>query len=196
MRKKIKTLFENKQQFLHQKCNKKNCNNQGIFKAPKSPNELKSYIWFCEEHNREYNKSWNYCKNMNQKQIEQHIRKDVIGWRPTWNFSYRTINLTEIQKKFTNYFNFFGNNKDKFKQKKKSEIKNALETLKISNEVSTFEEIEVKYKKLVKKYHPDKNYGNKKYEETLKKINQAFAVVKKFFLKKMSLNKSNGQSVN
>ena len=196
MRKKIKTLFENKQQFLHQKCNKKNCNNQGIFKAPKSPNELKSYIWFCEEHIREYNKYWNYCKNMNQKQIEQHIRKDVIGWRPTWNFSYRTINLTEIQKKFTNYFNFFGNNKDKFKQKKKSEIKNALETLKISNEVSTFEEIEVKYKKLVKKYHPDKNYGNKKYEETLKKINQAFAVVKKFFLKKMSLNKSNGQSVN
>ena len=56
--------------------------------------------------------------------------------------------------------------------------------------------LEVKYKKLVKKYHPDKNYGNKKYEETLKKINQAFAVVKKFFLKKMSLNKSNGQSVN
>ena len=39
--------------------------------------------------------------------------------------------------------------------------------------------MENKYKKLVKKYHPDKHNGDKKYEEKLKKINKAFEEVKK-----------------
>ena len=39
--------------------------------------------------------------------------------------------------------------------------------------------VENKYKKLVKKYHPDKHNGDKKYEEKLKKINKAFEEVKK-----------------
>ena len=50
----------------------------------------------------------------------------------------------------------------------------------------------MQYKKLVKKYHPDKNNGNKKNEETLKRINQAFATIKKIFSKKVNLNNLNG----
>ena len=30
------------------------------------------------------------------------------------------------------------------------------------------------YKKLVKKYHPDYNIGNKEYENKIKEINQAY----------------------
>jgi len=37
---------------------------------------------------------------------------------------------------------------------------------------------------LVKKYHPDKNRGNKKCEEKLKKINQAFEEIKKQIITK------------
>ena len=35
-----------------------------------------------------------------------------------------------------------------------------------------------KFKGLVKKYHPDKNHGNKKYEDILKKITLAYSQLK------------------
>ena len=45
----------------------------------------------------------------------------------------------------------------------------------------TWEIIQKKFKTLVKKYHPDMNSGNKKYEEKLKKITLAYTHLKKLF---------------
>ena len=39
--------------------------------------------------------------------------------------------------------------------------------------------ITLKFKELVKKYHPDKNHGNKKFEEKLKKNTLAYSQLKK-----------------
>ena len=36
----------------------------------------------------------------------------------------------------------------------------------------------ISYKKLVKKYHPDYNMGNKEYENKIKEINQAYNDIK------------------
>ncbi len=41
-----------------------------------------------------------------------------------------------------------------------------------------WEEIQKKFKILVKKYHPDKNQGNKKFEDKLKKITLAYSQLK------------------
>ena len=38
------------------------------------------------------------------------------------------------------------------------------------NEDAKWEQIHLKFKELVKKYHPDKNQGNKKFEDKLKKL--------------------------
>ena len=100
MKKKIEELFENKREIFFKKCSKKNCNKPGLFKAPKSRNNLKLYIWFCQEHIAEYNKSWNYCKNMTEEEIENHIKQDAVGWRPTWNLSSRKIYLKKFSQNF------------------------------------------------------------------------------------------------
>ena len=71
MKKKI--LFEKEKFTLKRKCSKKGCLKAGVYKAPKSENEIKNYIWFCEEHISSYNKKWNYCKNMTQKDLAQKI---------------------------------------------------------------------------------------------------------------------------
>ena len=47
--------------------------------------------------------------------------------------------------------------------------KDALQVMELNEEVK-WEQIQSKFKELVKKYHPDKNQGNKKFEDKLKKL--------------------------
>ena len=46
------------------------------------------------------------------------------------------------------------------------------------------DEIKKKYKKLVKIYHPDVNSNNSEAENNFKKINEAYKILLKKFLKK------------
>ena len=183
---KKKSLFEKQKFVFERKCYKKNCLNPGVFKAPKSRNEIKNYIWFCEEHIKSYNKEWDYLKDMSQREIERHIELDTIGWRPTWNFSTTKARLKNFEKIFSNCFNFFKKKNQSKIKKNNSLLKKALDTLNINNENITIKLVENKYKNLVKKYHPDKNKGNKIYEEKLKKINQAFEEIKKQLITKLN----------
>ena len=48
---------------------------------------------------------------------------------------------------------------------------------------TSWEEIQKKFKTLVKKFHPDKNSGNKKYEDKLKKITLAYSHLKQTMIK-------------
>tara|TARA_B100001123_G_scaffold108533_1_gene126371 strand:+ start:28 stop:585 length:558 start_codon:yes stop_codon:yes gene_type:complete len=184
---KKKSLFEKERFDFKRKCFKKNCLKPGIYKAPKSKNEIRNYIWFCEEHIKSYNKEWNYCKDMSQKEIENHIELDTIGWRPTWNFSTSNLKFKNFDKIFSNYFDFFKKKKDESKNRRIGPlIKNALKVLNINTKNININLVENKYKKLVKKYHPDKNKGSKIYEEKLKEINHAFAIIKKFLITKLN----------
>ena len=61
--------------------------------------------------------------------------------------------------------------------------KDALQAMDLNQEVK-WEQIHSKFKELVKKYHPDKNQGNKKFEDKLKKITLAYSQLKKTLGKK------------
>ena len=61
--------------------------------------------------------------------------------------------------------------------------KDALQVMELNEEVK-WEQIQSKFKELVKKYHPDKNQGNKKLEDKLKKITLAYSQLKKTLGKK------------
>ena len=65
-----------------------------------------------------------------------------------------------------------------FKNSKISEKdRHALEGLGLKYEAK-WADIQKKFKGLVKKYHPDKNRGSKKYEDILKKITLAYSQLK------------------
>ena len=51
-----------------------------------------------------------------------------------------------------------------------------------------WKEIHEKFKKLVKKFHPDMNSGNKKYEDKLKIITLAYTQLKNTYRKKLTNN--------
>ena len=72
-------------------------------------------------------------------------------------------------------------NSSDFKKFKKNSLsskdKDALDVLEL-NYSAKWEEIQKKFKSLVKKYHPDKNLGSKKFEDKLKKITLAYSQLK------------------
>ena len=76
-----------------------------------------------------------------------------------------------------NWF-FKSSNFRDFKKTKISQTdRDALEVMELNDETK-WEEIHTKFKSLVKKYHPDKNHGSKKYEDKLKKITLAYSQLK------------------
>ena len=52
--------LENDNDKVTQNCDSPDCQKAGQYRAPKSREHLQDYYWFCLEHVRVYNKSWNY----------------------------------------------------------------------------------------------------------------------------------------
>ena len=59
-------------------CSHPDCAKTGEFRAPRSRTELTNFYWFCLEHVREYNATWNYYADMDDAAVEAEIRKDIV----------------------------------------------------------------------------------------------------------------------
>ena len=73
-------------------CFNPDCNEYGIYPAPKSRENLREYLYFCIDCIREFNKSWNYFSGLSEKQLEVEIRKSVTWDRPSWKFGTKNFN--------------------------------------------------------------------------------------------------------
>lgn len=167
--------FENTTSY-HRNCDKVGCDKVGEFRAPQSTSNLKDYYWFCMDHVREYNKSWDYYKGMSPEEIEESRISDMTWNRPSWPVgAWRTI-LENVK-----YLDDF----DSFLKVKAAPsavpqpIQKALKMLDLTMPL-TSEDLKKQYKKLAKKYHPDLNPNDKEAEERLKKINESYQILKKF----------------
>jgi hypothetical protein len=60
---------------------------KGVYPAPKSRDALRDYIWFCLDHIRAYNKSWNYYDGLQGAALEAEIRRATTWERPSWKFA-------------------------------------------------------------------------------------------------------------
>ena len=155
-------------------CDQANCKRQAEYRAPKSRKNLREYYWFCLEHIRLYNSSWNYYKGMTGVEIESERHADAYWHRPTSPLGGNNRHRLNIK---DNYGIF---DKEKENNKRKSDFfkltapeLSALSILELSPPVS-IQELKDKYKELVKLYHPDTNGGSKSAEEKLKSINRAY----------------------
>ncbi|MDR0804018.1 MAG: DnaJ domain-containing protein [Rickettsiales bacterium] len=60
------------------KCDHPGCDKAGTCRAPKS-RELNAYWHFCRAHAAEYNKNWNYYRNMTAAEIEIEWESETFG---------------------------------------------------------------------------------------------------------------------
>ena len=84
-----------------------NCKEEGIYPAPRSRKDINNYKYYCIEHIRDFNKSWNFFEGLTEEQFENEIRKSTTWDRPSWKFG------TNNDRKINDPFNLFNDIKDK-----------------------------------------------------------------------------------
>jgi hypothetical protein len=158
------------------------CGAQGEYRAPKSRQNLHDYWWFCLEHVRAYNGSWDYYKGMSPGQIEAQLRADTAWQRPSWPLgrlgSYRAWE-DELLRDPLHVLSAGGMRRgvDRHPERPPSELREPLATLGLSWP-TTLDAVKLRYKELAKRHHPDANGGSRESEEHLKTINLAYAAIR------------------
>lgn len=175
-------------------CQHPECELPGVYRAPKSRQQLNDYYWFCLDHVREYNKAWDYYAGMSESEIEKHVRNDIVGGRPTWPlgkwgahgprgrvFTARSEFIPDDVAEALNGAAQAKAQREREARRRNSRLSKedqALAVLDLAAPV-TMEAVRARYRDLVKKLHPDANGGDKSAEERLKLVNQAYSVLKK-----------------
>ena len=162
-------------------CDWEYCSQNGKFKAPLEKDNSKNYRWLCEEHIKLFNSKWNYFEGMSQNEIEKFIKSDNTWHRPTQKFG-SSDNFFNIlwNNALSDKFNFFKEEKINFSLKNRKFSERDKDAFKIMGlELNTdWSIIQKKFKTLVKKFHPDRNSGSKKFEDKLKKVTLAYSHLK------------------
>tara|TARA_Y100000996_G_scaffold403306_1_gene376150 strand:- start:442 stop:954 length:513 start_codon:yes stop_codon:yes gene_type:complete len=158
-------------------CEWSKCKKIGVYKAPVEKDNSKKFRLLCLEHIKAFNKSWNYFSDMNDREIEDFIKSDLTWHKPTKSFGssenfFRILWVNALDDKSSIFKNSVFKNFNRSKLSDKD--KDALKILGLKNETN-WSDIQKRFKMLVKKYHPDKNQGSKKYEDILKKITLAYS---------------------
>ncbi|PPB81236.1 DnaJ-like protein [Albidovulum inexpectatum] len=157
-------------------CEHEGCNEPGQYRAPKSPDRLNEYYWFCRDHVREYNTRWNYFDGKSEEEFEKFLRNNRVWERPTKPFGRMGVEAPAWARLgIDDPMEILGSNATRnpgtasTKRRLPPTERRALEILQ-AQETWTRAEIRKQYKSLVKDLHPDMNGGNRDDEERLQEV--------------------------
>lgn len=175
-------------------CEWAGCTQKAAYRAPKSPQALDEFRWFCLEHVRLYNSRWNYYRDMTEEEIVASQRTDQLWGRQTWRLgkgqgasgephadgeAWRRFGFEDpldvLGEKAT--LNPGERNAEARARLLPKATRRALEVMKLDVDV-TRRDIRLRYKELVKRYHPDQNGGDRSEEDRLREVLQAWDTLK------------------
>ena len=158
-------------------CEMPDCRAEGLYRAPRSRDNLRRYRWFCLDHVRQINAEWNYYGGMNDQEVEDDVRRDSVWRRPSWRLGTNGSPFDEGADAIKDPFGlFFGADPARGKRGARTPEEKAMMVLKL-NPPLTAASVKARYKELVKRYHPDANGGDKDSEEIFKQIHQAYQTI-------------------
>ncbi|MBO0765332.1 MAG: J domain-containing protein [Hyphomicrobiaceae bacterium] len=167
-------------------CQWKGCQSVGLYKAPVGRGQEGKYYLFCLDHVRQFNASYNYFEGWSMAEVEAFQKDAIIGHRPTWRTGAGgAIVGAHKRAAFTRAFvdphaflgGRFGRDKAAPVRRLKPIERKSLETLGLA-EGADRQQIKHRFKELVKRHHPDANGGDKRSENKLREIIQAYNYLK------------------
>jgi len=166
-------------------CDHAGCQEAGQYRAPKSPDTLDDYWWFCRDHVREYNLKWNFFDGQTEDELQKSIDASRVWDRPTKPFRKATDETRAWARLgVADPHEILGENATRnpgrsitgTRRLPPTERK-ALEILDARDHWSR-PEIRKQYKSLVKDLHPDMNGGDRSDEDRLQEVVWAWDQIK------------------
>jgi hypothetical protein len=177
---------------VHPPCDWEGCTAPASHRAPMGRGREGQYFNFCLDHVRQYNKSYNYFDGMSDEDVARYQKAAVTGHRPTWSMGTRSGAATRDAKRegfmhgfsVDDVFGFFGRatiggeprGYTSARPVRRAERK-CLTALGL-DETATGSDIKARYKALVKRHHPDRNGGDRRSEDKLREVIQAYNYLK------------------
>lgn len=163
-------------------CDHPGCEEAGQYRAPKSPDHLDTYLWFCKDHVREYNLKWNFFQGTTDDEFQKFIDKDRVWGRETKPFKRDAEDRAWARLGVADPMEILGGNATQnpgrsMGRKLPPTERRALEILE-AKESWTKIEIRKQYKSLVKDLHPDMNGGDRSDEDRLQEVVWAWDQIK------------------
>lgn len=159
-------------------CDYPGCTGPGRFRAPKSPDLLEEFFWFCKDHIREYNLKWNFFHGTTDEEFQKQIDRDRVWGRETKPFSRRDDGNAWARMGVKDPMDLLG---ERATQNRGPQVaggatrrlppteRRALEILD-AQDTLTKAQIRRAYKALIKVLHPDMNGGDRSHEEQLQEV--------------------------
>ncbi|MFY0682555.1 MAG: J domain-containing protein [Thalassovita sp.] len=167
-------------------CEHDGCEEAGKYRAPKAPDVLDEFLWFCKDHVREYNQKWSFFDGKTEAEMNAQNSKDKVWERETKRMEdpetrawarlgiedpHQVLGGNATQNPGKN-----GGSANTSRRLPPTE-RRAIEILETTDQ-ATKAEIRKSYKKLIKVLHPDMNGGDRSQEEQLQLVVWAWDQIK------------------
>jgi hypothetical protein len=167
------------------RCSMRGCREPGEFRAPLSPSDFDgpgSWRWLCLEHVREHNAKYNFFDGMSPDEIEA-AQSPIAGWdRATRAFAHSGSDPGPAWREFADPLDAIATRYraearrpavDRFTAKER----HALADLGLEDETD-LHRVRKRYSELVRRYHPDRNGGDRSNEAKLIRVIEAWQILK------------------
>lgn len=168
------------------------CQEPGEFRAPASPHRSPDgpppYRWLCLDHVREFNAGYNYFEGMNADQI-MAAQSPTAGWE-TESRTFRAAGSADLPPRWADFKDPMDALGARFRQRMDEarreaadprftrEEHRALQLMGLATDADRAA-LRRRYSELVRKYHPDRNGGDRSHETRLGEVVAAYQLLRK-----------------
>ncbi|UOM32788.1 J domain-containing protein [Acuticoccus sp. I52.16.1] len=173
---------------IGRQCEAKGCKAEAPYRAPKGRGKEGQFHWFCLDHVREYNKSYNYFNGMTDDDVIAYQRDAITGHRPTSPIGVRGRKARAARNTWSGMmddpFGLFGTG-EPHEAEPVEEARRVSGPERLAFEVlglepgASKEAIKSRYKTLVKRHHPDANQGDRSSEDRLRSVINAYNALRR-----------------
>jgi hypothetical protein len=161
------------------------CREPGEFKAPLEPANFDgpgSWRFLCLDHVREHNAKYNFFSGMSPEEISA-AQSPLAGWdRPSRRFAANGADPPPTWSDFSDPLDAISSrfrlNRDRAPSRFTRAEQRALTVLGLGEDAE-LHAIRQRYSMLVRRYHPDKNGGDRAHERRLGEVIEAWQLLRK-----------------